>query len=404
VTAGLGTSDSGEKLHRLQAVTDAALSHLDVEDLLDELLDRVRELLNVDTATVLLLDPSGQQLVATAARGLEEEVRQGVRLPVGSGFAGRVFSRRRPLRLEHVNPTNVLNPILLNKGIVSMLGVPMIAAGQVIGVLHVGTLAPRRFSDDDVDLLQRVADRASLATQARLASIDRATTVALQRSLLPGRLNPINGIDVAARYVPGAEAGVGGDWYDLFVLPSGRIGAVIGDVVGNGLRAAVVMGRIRSALRAYALESDDPADVLTRLDRKIQYFEPGAMATAVYAVLEPTLDRVTVSVAGHPPPVLAEPGRPARLLEAPADLPLGAYPDVRRHTVDVALAHDAVVFLYTDGLIERRNRHLDEGFDLLLGAVTASPAEQVCATVMTTLIGAQPAGDDVAILALHHGE
>jgi putative methionine-R-sulfoxide reductase with GAF domain len=402
VTTGLDTSGSNEKLHRLEAVTDAALSHLDVEDLLVELLERVRELLNVDTATVLLLDTSGQQLVATATRGLEEEVRQGVRLPVGSGFAGQVASRGQPVRIEHISHTNVLNPILVNKGIASMLGVPMIAAGRVIGVLHVGTLAPRRFSDDDVDLLQRVADRASLATQARLASIDRATTVALQRSLLPGRLAAIDGIEAAARYVPGAEVGVGGDWYDLFALPSGRIGAVIGDVVGNGLRAAVVMGRIRSALRAYALESDDPADVLTRLDRKIQHFEPDAMATAIYAVLEPSLERVTVSVAGHPPPVLAEPGRPARLVEAPADLPLGAYPNVRRRTLHVPLTPAAVMFFYTDGLIERRTRQLDEGFELLLAAVTPGPAEQVCATVMTALIGDQPTNDDVAILALHH--
>ena len=404
MTAGPDTSDSNEKLHRLQAVTDAALSHLDVEDLLVELLDRVRDLLTVDTATVLLLEPSGQQLVATAARGLEEEVRQGVRIPVGRGFAGRVFSGGQPVRIEHVDPTNVINPILLDKGIASMLGVPMVAAGRIIGVLHVGTLVPRWFSDDDVDLLQRVADRVSLATQARLASIDRATTVALQRSLLPSGLVAIDGIDAAARYVPGAEVGVGGDWYDMFVLPSGHIGAVIGDVAGNGLRAAVVMGRIRSALRAYALESNDPADVLTRLDRKIQLFEPDAMATVIYAVLDPIRKQSTMSVAGHLPPVLAEPGRPARLLDVPVDLPLGAYPNARRRGVDVPMAHDSLVFFYTDGLIERRTRPIDQGFELLLAALTRGPAERVCATVMAALVGDQPAKDDVAILALHNGE
>nr|WP_240942360.1 GAF domain-containing SpoIIE family protein phosphatase [Planosporangium thailandense] len=387
-------------MRRLQAVTDAALSHLDVEDLLVELLDRVREILDVDTATVLLLDPSGQQLVATAARGLEEEVRQGVRIPVGSGFAGRVAAGGQPVRIEHVDPTNVINPILLDKGIASMLGVPMIVAGRVIGVLHVGTLAPRRFSDDDTDLLQRVAGRISLATQARLASIDRATTVALQRSLLPGRLGAIEGIDAAARYVPGAEVGVGGDWYDLFALPSGHIGAVIGDVAGNGLNAAVIMGRMRSALRAYALESSDPADVLTRLDRKIQLFEPDAMATVIYAVLDPARKQATLSSAGHLPPALAEPGRPARLLDVPADLPLGAYPDTRRHAVEVPLTRDSLMFFYTDGLIERRTRPIDQGFELLVSALTPGPAERVCATIMSALIGDQTTNDDVAILAL----
>ncbi|NJC66659.1 SpoIIE family protein phosphatase [Planosporangium flavigriseum] len=401
MTTGPDTSGSSERLRRLQAVTDAALSHLDVENLLVELLDRVRELLNVDTATVLLLDPSGQQLVATAARGLEEEVRQGVRIPVGVGFAGRVAAGGQPVRIEHVDPTNVVNPILLDKGIASMLGVPMIAAGRVIGVLHVGTLTPRWFSDDDVDLLQRVADRVSLATQARLASIDRATTVALQRSLLPGRLGAIDGVDVAARYVPGAEVGVGGDWYDLFALPSGHVGAVIGDVAGNGLQAAVVMSRIRSALRAYALESNDPADVLARLDRKIQLFEPDAMATVAYAVLDPTRKQATMSVAGHLPPVLVEPGRPTRLLDVPVDLPLGAYPNTRRRTVDVPLTHDSLVLFYTDGLIERPTRPIDEGLELLVGALTPGSAERVCATVMAALIGDQPTKDDVAILALH---
>jgi putative methionine-R-sulfoxide reductase with GAF domain len=394
-------SDSDEKLRRLQAVTDAALAHLGVEDLLVELLDRVRELLKVDTATILLLDDSGEQLVATATRGLEEEVNQGVRLPVGQGFAGQVAARARPVRIEHVDHGNVINPILINRGLVSMLGVPMLAAGRVIGVLHVGTLAVRSFSDDDVDLLQRVADRVSLATQARAANIDRAAAVALQRSLLPSRLPAVVGADVSGRYVPGAQVGVGGDWYDLFVLPSGKVGMAIGDVVGHGLRAAVVMGRIRSALRAYALESDDPADVLTRLDRKIHFFEPGAMATAMYAVISPSLDRATISVAGHPPPILAAPGCPAELLEISPDLPLGANPDIARHDVDVAIPSGSTLFFYTDGLIERRGRTLSDGLALLRAAMTNEPAEQVCAEVMAALIQDRRTDDDVAILALH---
>jgi serine phosphatase RsbU (regulator of sigma subunit) len=399
-------SDAGsqEKLRRLEAVTDTALSQLGVEDLLVELLDRVRELLQVDTATVLLLDSSKQQLVATATRGLEEEVRQGVRLPVGQGFAGQVAALARPLRIERVDHTNVLNQILLNKGITSLLGVPMVVGGQVIGVLHVGTLAARRFSDDDVDLLRRVADRVSLATQARVASIDRAATVALQRSLLPARPPTVPGLDVATRYVPGAQVGVGGDWYDLFALPSGHLGVVIGDVAGHGLRAAVVMGRIRSALRAYALDSADPADVLARLDRKIQLFEPDAMATAIYAVIGPSLDQVTLSVAGHPPPVLAEPGQPARLLDISPDLPLGAHHGAVRRTVHCPLLPGALMFFYTDGLIERRTRALYEGFRQLTAIVTPGPAETVCTQIMSTIIGNQPAADDIAILALRRVE
>ncbi|HEY2671705.1 MAG TPA: GAF domain-containing SpoIIE family protein phosphatase [Rugosimonospora sp.] len=400
MTARLEASGSDERLRRLESVTDAGLSHLDVEDLLVELLERVRELMHVDTAAVLLLDSSGQYLIATAARGIEEEVRQGVRIPVGRGFAGQVASLGRPVLLEHVTRTSVLNPLLIEKGIASLLGVPMIASGRVIGVLHVGTITHRRFTGDDVDLLQRVADRASLATQAKVASIDRSATVALQRSLLPASLPALDGLDVAARYVPGAQVGVGGDWYDLFTLPSGQMGLVIGDVTGHGLRAAVVMGRIRSALRAYALESDDPADVLIRLDRKIQHFEPDAVATAIYAVIEPTLQRMMVSVAGHPPPVLAGEDRSARLLDVAADMPLGAYPGAPRHTIEVPLVPGSVAFFYTDGLVERRDRPLHQGLGKLLDAVTSRPAEEVCAAVMRTLIRDETTTDDVAVLAV----
>ncbi|MFD0783737.1 GAF domain-containing protein, partial [Micromonospora azadirachtae] len=160
---------SEEKLRRLQAVTDAALSQLGLEDLLDELLERTRDLLQADTAAILLVDPNGEELVATAASGLEQEVRQGVRLPIGRGFAGSVAARGEPLMIEQVDRANVINPILLTRGVASVLGVPMLDGSQVIGVLHVGTLTPRRFTTDDVDLLRLVADRASLATRARLS-------------------------------------------------------------------------------------------------------------------------------------------------------------------------------------------------------------------------------------------
>jgi sigma-B regulation protein RsbU (phosphoserine phosphatase) len=146
------------RLRDLQSITDATLSRLDHHDFLPVLLDRAREILQADTAAVLLLDSPSGQLVASAAAGLEEEVRQGVRIPVGRGFAGRVAATGRPVTLYRVDHTTVLNPILMEKGIRSLLGVPLIAAGQVIGVLHVGSLTPRRFTSDDVSLLQLAAD------------------------------------------------------------------------------------------------------------------------------------------------------------------------------------------------------------------------------------------------------
>src|SRR5258708_26458333 len=180
-----------EKLRRLEAVTDAALSQLGLEDLLTELLDRIREVLHAGPATVLLMDPTGTDPGVPAASGLEEEVREGARVPVGAGFAGRIAAEREPYAIEHVDHSNVGNPILLAEGVVSVLGVPMISGGQLVGVLHVGSKTARKFTGDDIELLRLVADRVSLAVQARLSRLDRATAVALQRSLLPARLPPV---------------------------------------------------------------------------------------------------------------------------------------------------------------------------------------------------------------------
>lgn len=397
----IGTQATDERLRRIEAVTDSALAYLDVQSLLVELLDRVRELLLADTAAVLLLDHPAQQLVATAARGLEEEVRQGVRLPVGKGFAGRIAAERRPVRLDRVDHRTVLNPVLREKGIRSLLGVPMLAAGEVIGVMHVGSVTPRRFTDEDVKLLQMVADRAALATQARQAGIERAATLALQRSLMPGRPPGHPALELAARYVPGSGAGVGGDWFDAFPLHGGRLGVVIGDVVGRGLTAAVVMGRLRSALRAYALDSDDPAAVLARLDQMTLQFEPETMATALYAVVEASGERMRISLAGHPAPVLAVAGGPARLLSLPVDVPLGTFENQTRRSGTVELPRGSLTFFYTDGLVERRDRPVDVGLDRLCDAVVAGPPEGVCAGVMAALVGGDdPPADDIAILAM----
>ena len=356
----------------------------------------------MDTAAVLLLDPSAQYLVATAARGIEEEVRQGVRIPLGKGFAGRIAAQKRAVFLERVDHTNVLNPILRDKGIHSLLGVPLLVGGAVLGVLHVGTLTPRQFSADDTDLLQLVADRIALAVHARTSQVERAAASALQRSLLPTALPEIAGFEFAARYVPGDQGQVGGDWYDVFALPSGALCIVVGDVVGRGLSAAVEMGRLRHALRAYTLDTADPAELLRRLDRHVRQFEPDVMATVLCAVVEPSGEQMRLSTAGHPPPVIsAGADLPAALLELPADLPIGVDPACRRHVSTVALPPGTAVCLYTDGLVERRGHSLTVGLDRLAEAMFAGPAESVCAAVMQALVGADPPSDDIALLVLH---
>lgn len=381
-------------------VTDASLAHLDTETLLGELLARVREILEVDTATVLLADASGRQLIAVESVGLEEEVRQGVQVPVGRGFAGRVACTREPVVIDHVDETTVVNPLLWEHGLTTLLGVPLLVGGRLVGVLHVGAVVARQFTADDVKLLQLVADRIALVAQGQLSRAERAAVTALQRSLLPSVLPDVPGLEFAARYVPGADAGVGGDWYDVFPLPGARVGIVMGDVVGNGLAAAVVMGRLRSALRAYALDVAAPAEVLRKLDRKATHFEFGTMVTVSYAVVDPAREHVTMAIAGHPPPVLAEPGRDAVLVHPPVGLPIGVPHDSGYQDFTLDLRPGALLCFYTDGLVERRDSAIDAGLERLCSVITASPAEAVCARVMASLIGTRSVEDDVAILAM----
>jgi putative methionine-R-sulfoxide reductase with GAF domain len=392
--------DAADRLRRIEAVTDSALAELNTEKLLGELLLRVRELLGVDTATVLLLDASARQLVASAAVGIEQEVRQGVRIPVGRGFAGRVAAERQPVIIDHVDESTVVNPLLWERGLRVMLGVPLLAEGSLIGVLHVGSVTPQRFTDDDIHLLQMVADRIALAVRTQVSMVERAAAAALQRSLLPPVLPSVPGLEFAARYVPGSDTGVAGDWYDVFTLPGDRVAIVMGDVVGHGLPAAVVMGRLRSALRAYALDMDDPGEVLNKLDAKANHFEYGAMATVSYAVVDEGYERVRLALAGHLPPILAEPDAEAVLVESPVGPPIG-FPHHRRYsTTTFPLCPGGLLAFYTDGLVERRDSLIDTGLELLRDMVTPAHPETVCAQVMSTLVGTRLAQDDIALLAV----
>jgi phosphoserine phosphatase RsbU/P len=401
---------AADRLRDIESLTDAALSRLDEYALLSALVERVREVLQADTAAVLLLDQSARQLIATAASGIEEEVRQGVRIPLGTGFAGRVAASHEPVILTRVDHTTVRNPLLVDRGIRSLLGVPLLVGGRVIGVLHVGSLSGRPFEQQDVELLQLAADRAALAVHSLMSQDDALAAVALQRSLLPTALPAVPGLGLAARYVAGSGA-VGGDWYDVFVLPDGKLGVVVGDVAGSGLEAAVIMGRMRSALRAYVLETPDPATALRMLDRKIQYFEPNAMATVLYGLYTPRTGDFTVSSAGHLPPVLAAPGGQASLLPLRPDPPIGTADDPQRRSASFFIPPGALLCCFTDGLVERRGQVLDQGMDTLaatLGklvpavpvATTEPVAEDACAEIMRALVGNTAAQDDIAVLVL----
>jgi sigma-B regulation protein RsbU (phosphoserine phosphatase) len=392
--------DLRQRLQNLQTVTEAGLGRLGIEDLLVELLDRAREILDSDTAAVLLLDEGGNELVARAACGIEEEVRQGVRVPVGEGFAGAIAATKQPVVLDRVDPSTVTNPILWEKGVRVMLGVPLLSSSKVIGVLHVGRLSDRPFRAADAELLGVVGDRVAGALQSHKLAVEKAAADMLERSLLPQKLPHRPGLEFAARYVPREDRAVGGDWYDTFTLPSGTLWVVVGDVAGHGLPAAVVMGRVRSTVRAYALEDYPPDEVLRLVDRKVQHFELGTFVTLVCAVAEFPYAEFHVVSAGHPPPVLAEPGRPAGLVDVDVRPPLGIGSSRRWPSTLVSLPIGGVLVLYTDGLYERRDEDLEVGLARLCSAVTTDHPEVICRTVMNKMVGSRRPEDDIAMVAL----
>jgi serine phosphatase RsbU (regulator of sigma subunit) len=371
------------------------------------LIDHVRDLMGSDTATLLLLDETGRVLEPAASAGLGRRWRGATHVPVGSGFAGRVAASRAPVVLNEVNEVSVLNPILRDFGLRRLLGVPVFGTEGLLGVLHVGSLLARTFTPVDTARLEQAASEIGQRLSEETQDDAHLAALALQRSLLPAAPPRIEGLDLAVRYLP-AEGDLGGDWYDIFTLPTGKVGFVMGDVEGHGLRSAVAMGRLRSALRAYALDYEDPAEVLHHLDRKLCFFENEITATVVYAVSEPPFDLVTICNAGHPAPLRARAGQPcAEEVAVASGLLLGLDPEHRRYSETVALSPGDALAFFTDGLVERRGGpgpHADpdeEHLSVVRRAFAArDDAETACTRIIDRGLGDDSVEDDVALVVV----
>ncbi|WP_345770295.1 SpoIIE family protein phosphatase [Blastococcus saxobsidens] len=290
--------------------------------------------------------------------------------------------------------------------------VPLMARGQALGAMGLFTTEERgSLTEAQVDTAVEIGRRAGLALyQARLYGQQRDLADALQRSMLTEPPQPEHS-EIVVRYVPAAEgAEIGGDWYDAFQQRGGATVLAIGDVVGHDTRAAAAMGQVRGLLRGISYSSGgSPAEVLSELDRAVQGLALNTMATALVAHLEPEPDEETGRVrlrwanAGHPPPVLlASDGSVVLLDGKQADLLLGVAPDSAREDHVAVLAPGSTVLLYTDGLVERRDRDIDAGTDELLqvlGECAGLPLDELCDRVLDQMFlpGAE---DDVAILAV----
>ncbi|HWC32878.1 MAG TPA: SpoIIE family protein phosphatase, partial [Actinomycetota bacterium] len=250
---------------------------------------------------------------------------------------------------------------------------------------------------------ERILGTVQDVTEARRAEREHRIAATLQRSLLPERLPEIPGVELSARYVPATEeSDVGGDWYDVVELPSGRIALAVGDVAGHGLRAASVMAQLRMALRAYAVEESGPADVIERVHRLFQRVSLSDMATVVYLVFDVESGEVRFANAGHPPPLVIRRDGSTEYVGGALAPPLGAMPHAGRFFEGRASLSDGdTLLLFTDGLVERRGTALDEGLDRLAreAASARGGLETLCETLLTTLVG-EGVADDVAMLAV----
>ncbi|WP_328423869.1 SpoIIE family protein phosphatase [Streptomyces sp. NBC_00443] len=308
----------------------------------------------------------------------------------------------------------------------STLAVPMVAHDTVVGLAQFArTKGSEPFGDRDRDLAVELAARAAVCIDnARLYRREHERALILQRSLLPPGDPVASGLDIACRYLPGNSSAdrpseVGGDWFDVIELPGHRTALVVGDVMGRGLRAAVAMGELRSAVRTLALLDLEPAEVLSALDEIARGLgAPGGvqqatraarrpreadlsevyLATCVYAVYDSVTRRCTFANAGHLPPVLVEPGEDALMLDVPPGMPLGVGGEPFEE-VEVELPEGALLALYTDGLVESRDHPLDEGLQAFVGALTdpSRPLEDVCDHVLNTL-DTHHGEDDIALL------
>ncbi|WP_327725614.1 SpoIIE family protein phosphatase [Streptomyces europaeiscabiei] len=299
-----------------------------------------------------------------------------------------------------------------------LLVVPMRARGETLGAAVFGRRQLQEaFDPDDLLLAEEITARAGLCIDnARRYTRERSTALTLQRSLLPRRLPRQAAVEVASRYLPAdPRAGVGGDWFDVIPLSGARVALVVGDVVGHGIQASATMGRLRTAVRTLADVDLPPDELLTHLDDLVTRladedadgeYDPDADpdivgATCLYAVYDPVSRRCTLARAGHPLPFVVTPGGTVGLLDLPAGPPLGLG-GLPFESAEVELDEGSLLVLYTDGLVEARDRDIDQGLDMLRQALTwpAWSLDEACDTVLEVLLPDRPQ-DDIALLIAH---
>ncbi|MGH3121376.1 MAG: SpoIIE family protein phosphatase [Streptosporangiaceae bacterium] len=402
---------------RLQQATSMLAEALTVLQVVEVITEVGRSAIGAERSAVALLDRERLQLHTINPLGLPEVPGA----PAGDmpldapSVMTLAITSRRPVLVEnpeslrrHFDGVDGVDLFLAHSDERAWVGLPLLAAGAPLGALRFSFTKPRQITEEERVFLEALAGQCALALErASLFEREHTTAETLQRSLLPDRLPSVPGIILEARYLPVTRnMEIGGDWYDAFRLPDGRLAVATGDVMGKGLTAAAGMGRVRNALRALALTDPRPAAVLAGLDRLFTATELDEQVTTVaYLVLDPVTGEGLAGNAGHLPPLLLSRDAPPRLDTTEAGTPLGwACP---RQQYVFRLPPGTTAVLYSDGLVENRRRGLDSGLDELVSVAAQArpgmvedPARLLEYLVDRMLTGYEQ-DDDVTVLVLH---
>lgn len=397
---------TSKRLSQIQTVTDATLGGLGVDALVKLLLPKVRQVLDTDSATLLLVDRTGAFLVEHTTLGAETGPAEPV--AIGEGIAGKIASTLAPIVVEDLSTYQVVRP-WLTREMRSFMGVPLIYRGQIRGVIHVATRSHRHFTTDDLEVAELAANRIAAALE-RAALYDSRTAMSqeLQRSLLPSTLPEIEGVELAALYHPfSTDQEIGGDFYDIYPHGEGTWGVVVGDVSGKGPKAAAIMGLAAHTVRALARYESRPSAVLEALNETLLRAErvnEEQFCTACEMRLRTEAGhlRITVCSGGHPLPMLMRADGSVEEAGAPGTL-LGSFHDPELHDVALDLGSGDALVAFTDGLVERRDVGSEEGqraLAELLSTCTGLTASEIAARIERELVEGTTLDDDVAVFVI----
>lgn len=378
------------RAERLQGITTLLSNAVTPSDVADVVVEQVIAAVEANSVAVAAVreDEIVSQL---AAQGDATTTSAVLDLGVSTDTpAGQALRQQRSIVVDHGGATVLL--------------VPLVAGRRANGLLVAVWDDERSLSSEETGIVVALAGQAALAMD-RAQQFESEQTIAetLQRSVLPVSLPSVDGVEMAARYLPGsARLDVGGDWFDALRLHDGKLGLVVGDVVGKGVQAAASMAQLRNAIRAFSVERLKPSSMLSRLNLLANDVLDTSFATVVFLVLDPTTGTCRFSSAGHPPPLLVRSDGRVEYLEQARGLPLGTGIQSKYRQATVELDAGSLVLLYTDGLVERRRQSIDEGLDNLRRAVVDGPRDpdRLLDHVLEQVVGREEREDDIALLAV----